>query len=185
MSADVVGFVDGSLMFRSALQPGGRQLVLRYFVDSLAVTVPTPGGMSILEVLVREPAPSIEIDGLAQAQGIQLEAGTTFRRFSGDSITLPEVSLRLVEESPPPPVEWIAVVLALVLAAGGLAALRGGRREGAPADAPAADGGRQTILLDLARLDEEYDGVKAPSAARTKEYQRRRAELMERLRRLG
>lgn len=171
------------IVFRAALQPGVQQFVLRYFVDSLSVAVPTPGDIEVLDVLVREPAPAIAIEGLVQEQSFQLEAGTTFRRFAGQEVSLPQVQIMPAEETPPPPVEWIAVVLALVLLGGGLLALRGGPRA---AEAPAAGAqGRQALLVELARLDEEYESEASSSEARTREYRRRRSELLARLRALG
>jgi hypothetical protein len=37
------------------------------------------------------------------------------------------------------------------------------------------------VLIEIARLDEEYEAEPSPSAARTREYKRKRAELMRRL----
>ncbi|MDH3207658.1 MAG: hypothetical protein OEO79_13735 [Gemmatimonadota bacterium] len=185
MSADVVAYVDGSVVFRAALPPGERLFVVRYFVDSLALTIPTPGGAEMLDVLIREPAPAIAVEGLVQEQGIQLEAGTTYRRFAGENVTVPQLRLTMVEEAEPPPVEWIAVVLTLVLAGGGLMALRGGARSGTAAREAKGAGGRQSLLVELARLDEQYEGEPAPTAARTRQYKTHRAELIERLRSLG
>lgn len=182
MSTDIVTYERGDVVFRGALQPGARMIVVRYSLDSLAVTVPTPGETGMLDVLVREPAPTMEVEGLAQDQSIQFDAGVTYRRFVGQNVALPQVRLALVEEEPPPPVQWIAVVLALVLAGGGLMALRGSARRGAAEPAPVEAVGRQALLLEIARLDEEYEREKSPSAARTREYRKRRAALMERLR---
>lgn len=183
MSANVVGYETGEVVFRGAVPPGPRLFVVRYYLDSLAVTIPTPGGTEMMDVLVREPSPSFDVEGLAQDQPIQLEAGTSYRRFAGQNVSVPQVRLVLVEEEAPPPVEWIAVVLALVLAGGGVLALRG-RSGAAPAQATAGQG-RQAILLEVARLDEEYESLKSPSAGRTKEYRRRRAELLKGLRSQG
>ena len=185
MSADVVAHVDGSVVFRAALPPGERLFVIRYFVDSLSVTLPTPGGAEMLDVLIREPAPAIAVEGLDQAQGIQLEAGTTYRRFAGENVTLPQLRLTMVEEAEPPPVEWIAVLLALVLAGGGLLALRGGARTVTAAPQTKSAGGRQALLVELARLDEQYESEQAPTAARIRQYETRRADLIERLRSMG
>jgi len=185
MSVDVVGFEAGDLIFRGAVPPGERFFVVRYFLDSLAVTIPTPGGIEMMDVLVREPSPTFDVEGLAQDQPIQLEAGASYRRFAGQNVTVPQIRLVLVEESPPPPVEWIAVVLALVLAAGGLVALRGRAGNAAAPARPSAGGGRQAILLEVARLDEEYEALQSPSPGRTKEYRRRREELLKRLRSQG
>jgi hypothetical protein len=183
MSEDVISAEGGDIVYRAALPPGPRLFVLRYFVDSLGVAIPTPGETEMLDVLVREPAPSIEIEGLVREQSIQLEAGSTYRRFAGQGITLPQVQISPVQESDPPPVEWIAVALAFVLLGGGLLALRGAPRT-APQEAGGV-GGKQEILLQIARLDEEYEGEDSPSGARTRAYEKRRAELLSRLRSNG
>lgn len=184
MSDDVVSYERGDIVFRAALPPGGRLFVIRYFLDSLAVTVPTPGETEVLEVLVREPAPAIQVEGLEQGQGVQMDDRTSYRLFAGQAVTLPQVRITMAEESSPPPVEWIAVLIAIVLAGGGLIALRSGsgRVSGPAAAASAGVVDRQAVLLELARLDEDYESQGSPTAARTKAYERRRAELMARLR---
>lgn len=179
MSPDVISMIGQDIVFRAALPPGPRLFVLRYFVDSLNVTIPTPGEIEVLDVLVREPAPSIAIEGLVQEQSVQLEVGTTYRRFAGQEMSLPQIQITPVQETQPPPVEWIAVVLALVLLGGGLLAFRGRSR---PTPVPVGDGGgRQALLVQIARLDEEYEREASPSEARTREYRRQRADLMNRL----
>jgi len=194
MSQGVIGYEGGDIVFRAPLPPGERLFVIRYTVDSLTTTFPTPGGMEMLDVLVREPAPMIEIEGLGQDEPIQLEAGSTYRRFAGQNVSLAQVRIQMAEEVAPPPVEWIAVLLALVLAGGALVALRGGSRAAAGrATATAAPqgragggaSGRERLLTEIARLDEAYESEPSPSEPRTKEYRRRRAELMERLRSQG
>jgi len=185
MAGDVVGYEGGNIIFRAALPPGERLFVIRYFIDSLEVTLPTPGETEMLDVLVREPAPTLEVEGLVQDQSIQLEAGTTYRRFAAENLVVPQVRLMMGEDAQPPPVQWIAVLLALVLAGGGLMALRGGARTAAAEVRGGGTGGRQSLLVELARLDEQYESETSPTAARTSEYRRRRAELMERLRLRG
>jgi hypothetical protein len=185
MSGEVVAHEGGDVVFRAALPPGERLFVIRYFLDSLAVTIPTPGGLGVFDVLVREPAPAIAVEGLVQDQGIQLEAGTTYRRFAAQDLTLPQVRITMAEESRPPPVEWIAALLALVLAGGGLVALRGRERATPARVAGGGASGRQAFMVELARMDEEYESERSPSSARTREYRRRRAELMEQLRSRG
>jgi hypothetical protein len=187
MSADVVGYEGGQILLRAALPPGERLFVIRYFVDSLEVTLPTPGETEMLDVLIREPAPSLEVEGLTQDQSIQLEAGTTYRRYAAENLLVPQVRLMMVEEAQPPPVEWIAVLLALLLAGGGLVAFRSGARTTTATAAASSSGadGRQALLVELARLDEQYESEKSPGSARSSEYRRRRAELMEQLRLKG
>lgn len=182
MSTDIVTYEGGDVVFRGALQPGSRMIVVRYSLDSLTVTVPTPGQIGMLDVLVREPAPTMEVEGLAQEESIPFDAGVVYRRFAGQNVSVPQIRLALVEEEPPPPVQWIAVVLALVLAGGGLIALRGSSRRDATEAVPVETDGRQALLFEIARLDEEYESLESPSDARTKEYRKRRAALMERLR---
>lgn len=180
MSPDLISQEGDEIVLRTPLMPGERLFVVRYFVDSLGVAVPTPGETEMIDVLVREPAPAISVEGLVQEQSIQMEpgAGSTYRRFAGQGVTLPQVRVSMVQETPPPRVEWIAVVLALILAGGGLVALRG--RPG-PAAAPAGPEGREAVLFEIARLDEEYETEPSPSKSRANEYRRRRAELLARL----
>jgi hypothetical protein len=173
----VVAYEDGSFVVRAALPPGERLFVVRYLLDSPAVAIPSPGETELFDLLVREPAPPLDVDALQQVESIDLEAGQTFRRYEAQNLTSPFVRITQAETSEPPPVQWIAVVLALVLTAGGVLALRG--RDTSPRAVPADD--RRAILVELARLDEEFERKAAPSSSARREYQRRRAELMRRL----
>jgi hypothetical protein len=120
------------------------------------------------------------VEGLAPAASIELDVGETFRRYSAQPLELPFVRVSVGEEEGPPPVQWIAVLLTFVLAGGGLLAFRAqGPRT--PSSSPATRDARQTLLVQLARLDEDFEGKPSPSAAATSEYQRRRAELLQRL----
>lgn len=184
MAADVITREGNDMVYSGALQPGQSPfLVVRYFVDSLEVTIPTPGETATLDILVREPAPAISVEGLVREQNVSM-TGSTYRRFAGQGIEIPEIRITMAEEEAPPPVQWIAVALALVLLGGGLLALQRGRsKEVAPARGGGGGGGagRQGVLIEIARLDEEYEAEPSPSAARTREYKRKRAELMRRL----
>jgi hypothetical protein len=179
MSADVITYEDGGLVVRAALSPGERPFpfVVRYTLASPAVEIPTPGTTEIFDVLVREPAPPLDVAGLAPAEPIGLENGGTYRRYAGEDVTLPSVRVTLGEERRPPPVRWIAVVLALVLAAGGLVALRSTSARSSPVRPEP----RQALLLQLARLDEDFERQRSGSKTVEQEYRRRRAELIGRL----
>jgi hypothetical protein len=172
----VVSYEAGAFIVRAALPPGERLFVVRYLLDTPEVTIPTPGATELFDLLVREPAPPLEVDVLQQLESIDLEAGQTFRRYAAENVATPFVRVVRGEETEPPPVHWIAVVLALVLAVGGLVALRGGA---GPAPVRADD--RQALLVQLARLDEEFERDSKTSAAVRRDYQQRRAELMGRL----
>jgi hypothetical protein len=182
LSADVITYESGGLVAKAALRPGERLFVVRYTLATPEVEIPTPGTTEMFDVLVREPAPPLEVSGLTPAESIELEGGGTYRRFAGEQITAPFVRVTQGEERGPPPVQWIAVALALALAAAGVAALRptGGRVVGARATPVQADA-RQRVLLELARLDEEFERQRSPSAAAKGAYQRRRTELIGRL----
>ena len=173
----VVEYEDGSFVVRAALPPGERLFVVRYLLDTPTVDIPSPGRTEMFDLLVREPAPALDVEPMQRVESIDLDVGQTFRRYAAENVTTPFVRVTAAAESEPPPVEWIAVLLALVLAGGGLLALRG-RQEG-PRPVPAGD--RQAILVQVARLDEEFERKAQPSAAARREYQRRRAELVRRL----
>ncbi len=172
----IVKYAYGGLVVRAAMAPGGRELVVQYVLDSPFVSIPTPGATETLGLFVREPAPPLEVEGLQLGQSVEIEPGSTYRRFAGDSISTPILRVVEVEESGSPPVHWVAVTLAIVLALSGIIALRD------PGRAVAAAGqGRQAILVRVARLDEEFQSSRAPSEGARREYQKRRTELMRRL----
>ncbi|HUF76160.1 MAG TPA: hypothetical protein VMM35_07765 [Longimicrobiales bacterium] len=174
----VVAFEDGAFVVRAALPPGERVFVVRYVLDSPAVTIPSPGQTELFDLLVREPAPPLDVDPMQQVESVALEAGQTFRRYAAENLASPAVTITQGEVSEPPPVHWIAVVLALVLTGGALLALRA--RPPTPRAAVAADD-RRTVLVQLARLDEEFERRDAPTPAQRREYLRRRAELLRQL----
>ena len=176
MSADVATYENGELVVRAAMAPGERLFIVQYVVDSPYISIPTPGATETLELLVREPAPPLDVEGLQIASSVEIAAGTTYRRFAGDSISTPIVRVVEVEEGGSLPVQWVAVILAIVLALSGIMVLRDPGRTVA-----AAGQGRQAILVRVARLDEEFQSSKAPSEGARREYQKRRTELMRRL----
>jgi hypothetical protein len=179
MSADVSTYDSGSLVVRAALPPGERLFVVRYTLASLEVAIPTPGTTAMLDLLVREPAPALDVPGLTPSEGVQTESGATYRRYAGENVAMPSLQIALGEETSPPPVQWIAVILAGILALGGILALRS---RSARAPAVARSGTREDFLLEVARLDEEYQRQSSPTEAGTQEYRARRAALLQRLR---
>ena len=105
---------------------------------------------------------------------------------------MPSVRIVRVEEEGPPRVEWVALILALVLGAGGLFVLRPGgppspatdtgALPGAPGRGMAPD--RDALLWEIAALDEEFEARATYSDAERQAYARRRAELLRRIRAL-
>ena len=174
MSEDVVSFEEGSLVVRAALPPGERLFIVRYVLDLPEISVPTPGETEVFDLLVREPAPPLEVDGLQQTASVELDPGESYRRYAGENYSRPVLGVVLGEEMPPPPVEWIAVVLAVVLAVSGLIAFRG-----SAAKSVRAVRDRRAILLQLAHLDEEFERAGTATKHAARRYRKRRAELMQ------
>lgn len=188
LAAGAATWEDGDLVVRAALPPGERLFVVRYAVDALSLSIPLEGAVEALDVLVREPAPRVEIPGLELLDRIELEAGSTYLRFSGADVSAPSVTIVRLEEQAPPRVEWVALVLALVLGAGGLFVLRSGagptQAVEAPTEAGVRSDERDALLWEVAQLDEEFEARATYSDADRQAYARHRSELLRRIRAL-
>lgn len=193
LTSGSAGFERGALVVQGAIPPGERLFVARYTVPDPYLSLPLDGVTEVLELMVREPAPALDVPGLTRAEGVELEPGTTYRRYTGTGLQ-PQI-LRLEEGSEPArfPVEWMAVLLALLLAGAGLYAFRGSLAP-APAGAaeqaaaPAAVGGavpaddaRQDLILQVALLDEELSALAEPTPQERADYEARREELLARI----
>jgi hypothetical protein len=156
--------------------------VVRYMLDDMLGTIPTPGVIEQFEVLIREPSPPMDIEGLNFLSRVELEVGSTYRRYSGQSVDLASIRLVALETPAQPPVKWVAVVLALLLTGMGLFALRGnGLALAGEASLPhTAD--RHSLLVQVARLDDHFQAQEDPNAAGLTQYERRRSELLRRIR---
>lgn len=181
LAADAAQYLNGEIVARAALPPGGRLFVVRYRIDSPFVTLPVQPGTERIDVLIREPAPSVAIDGLDFIERQEFEAGSTYRRFAGADVPGPAVTIVQTEEIRPPRVEWAAVLLALVLTAVGVAVLRP-RATDPPVRIPTAS--RDELLLRVAQLDEDFERS-GRSPGERDAYQQRRTELLRRLRALS
>jgi len=174
--------VAGDIVVREAIAPGERIYVVRYTTEDPFLEVPMPGVTEALDVLVREPAPAVDVPGLTVLQPVELEPGTTYRRYSGADLA--DATLRLLPgaEASNPPVRWFAVVLALTLAAAGVWAVRATALRPTPAVPPPE---RRALILEIARLDDDFASSVAPSPEERGAYEARRTELMRRLRTMG
>lgn len=177
LGVDAARFVDGELVVRAALPPGERIFVVRYRVDTPLLDLPNRGTAEALDVLIREPAPALDVEGLELLDRVELEAGSTYLRFTGADVSVPFVRIVPAEETGRPNVQWAAVVLALILAGAGLLALR---RDGVPSVVEPAPVDRTSLLMEIARLDESFDRPELTSEER-RTYRRRRAELLRRV----
>ncbi len=183
---------DGHVVVRAPLSPGPRQFVIRYVVPELdGLAIPFAQAVGTVEMLVQEPVPDLEVTGLDAVESVEMEPGVRYRHYTGSFPGSTVVTLRVAEAPFRLPLEWTAVVLGLLLAAAGVAAVRrGGRRPGAPGVpyAPAADAAselspdeRRRLLVEVAQLDEQLEAVEPGSddEARLREA---RAERTARLR---
>ena len=111
---------DGTIRVTAPLPPGTRQVVVRYLVDELDFTLPAPGATAHMELLVREPAPILEVEGLLAAEAVPMEQGVTYRRYT--AVDLLNTSVTVAPGTLPTdlPVREIAVLLTLLLTLAGL-----------------------------------------------------------------
>lgn len=193
----VVGSV---LSVGSPISPGTRQFVVRYTVASLdSLRIPVAAATSEIELLVREPAPSLDIAGLTGVESVEMEPGVTYRRYGGSLPADTAIVLTLGKGPTQIPMEWLAVLLALLLAGAALYALQrnrasaptgsvAGPSRAAPpgagqAAAPVADT-RQRLILEVAKVDQSL-ASQGLSPREARRLEARRADLMARLRELG
>lgn len=200
-----VTWEDGMVRVRAPILPGERLLVFHYEIPSLETEFPLPGVTEILELLVRQPAPPLRVDALQAAGPMEIERGVNYFRWWGQGLQDQVVQLRPGEDRGIP-MAWVAVGIAFVLTlvggwlvvgpsrpsfgAGGLER-RGEGVRGKAGDTPGSGPGpgasspadgvtpfvrRRSLLLAIARLDEEGSAAAAkaesPEARRRREVQR-------------
>ena len=182
VAPDVIELDDGDLVLRAPMAPGSRMFVVRYVLDDMFTAIPTPGVIDQFEVLIREPAPLMDVEGLSFLTRVELEAGSTYRRYSGRSVDLASIRLVAIDAPTQPPVKSVAVLLAILLAGMGLFALRGTGLFLAGETPVSPDANRHGLLVQVARLDDDFEAQADPSAAARSLYERRRAELLRRIR---
>lgn len=171
----------GRLVVRTPLPPGERLFVVRYDTPDPFLDIPLPGTTGTLEILVREPAPMLEAPTLTVMDRVELEPGTTYRRYGGIGLSDERVQLVEGDERRAPPAPLVAVVLALALGIVALWAVQkgGGARSRVPVGGPEV---RRTLIVEIARLDEAFDAVPNPTPEERGAYEARRAELLRRIR---
>jgi hypothetical protein len=182
IAPDVTTFESGDVVLRAPVTPGERVVVVRYMTDDLFVEIPTPGPTPAMDLLIREPAPTLDVEGLTFVEATELEAGTTYLHFNGANLQVPMLRIVPAEEPFEPPVEWAALVLALLLAGAAMMALKG--RDRKPAAEESAKS-RAELLLAVAQLDEAFERAGSANPSETAQYRRRRTELLQRIKEAG
>lgn len=173
--------VDGTTLVASnPVLPAENYYVVQYDLESIEFDLPMPGETGLVQVMVREPAPQIRVEGLARQPSEELEVGTTFMRWAGQTLRDQSISVRLGEEAGAPILVWMSLALALVLVGAG--ALIIGRRT-ASVSVPSVGMGRlrRDILIEIAKLDEAYAGIDRPDQEAAAGYRTRRAALVREL----
>lgn len=176
---------EGQVHITAPFPPGERLFVVRYGLASPFTSVPVRPGTANLEVLVREPAPPMDMSGLAQAAPVALDEGAVFRRYIASEAPPETVTIARGSERSEPPVRGMAVLLALVLA--GVAAwtlqARFGPLPRRVPSGPPPD--RRALILEVAQLDEAFSALADPTPEERGAYEARRGELLRRLTHLG
>ena len=189
MTPNAAELIDGRLRVTSSIPPGMREFVVRYRLADPFVTLSLPGFTGEMELLVREPAPPLEVAGLQSAPPVEMEQGVTYRRFVEDSLQDATVIVSPGQGQPVVPTRWLAVGLALVLAIASLysvlrprAAAVAGHHEVPVQPEITLFERRQMLLLEVACLDESR--AKGEIAVEEEWVASRRA-LLERVQELG
>ncbi len=188
ISPGSVTFEEGGVVVEAPIPPGERTYLFRYRLPELEFTLPLPGTTERLELLVREPAPPLSVPGLSRAETVELEPGSSYRRYAAADLEGRVVEVSRGSSAGSVDIRWIAVGLALVLAVAGILAVRRGRTGPAPlgpekgahgAPMPASE--RERILLRIAELDDEFEEIESPSEAERERYRDERGRLLARL----
>jgi hypothetical protein len=149
LDPEAIRFEDGGLAVYAPFPPGDRLFVVRYDLPSLETTFPMPGRVEVVELLIREPAPPLRIDGLQADAPVELERGSLYRRWWGEDVLNIAPRIQLGEEEPFS-AAWLAIGLALVLViVASAAVLRRPTKAGAVRPRT-----RRVILMEIAGLDE-------------------------------
>ncbi len=168
---DAFSYVGGRVRITAPVPPGSRLYVFRYTVPSLVGALTLPGVTDRVELLIREPAPPLAVLGLSSAAPVEIESGSTYRRFIGDGVTDRIVRLEAAQAPPSIPYGWLVVSLGLLLAGLGLWATR--RTTGRS---------RDDLIEEIARLDEAFEAMPEPAPRDRVLYERSRSRLLRRLR---
>ena len=168
--------VDGTTFVASnPVVPAENYYVLQYDLESIEFDLPMPGETGLVQVMVREPAPAIRVEGLARQPSEEIEVGTTFMRWAGQALRDQTISVRLGEEGGSTMLVWMSVTLALLLVVAGSLVIRRNPQDAKPSGALPI---RKEILVKIAKLDEAFAGIEQPTPKASERYERRRATLV-------
>jgi hypothetical protein len=188
-SPDAIALIDGALELSAPITPGVRQYMVRYRLGEERLALPLPGPVRQVELLIREPAPALAVRGLELNAPAEMEPGVTYRRYSAVDVADANVFVLPGTERRVVPHAWLAVMMAMMLAAVTLWSVQRGAPAGADGESWNPEWStprerREKLLLDVAQLDERLEAGK-PEDGDRRALQTRRAALLEEIRRLG
>jgi len=168
----------GILRVSKPIVPGSNRIVVQYDVPSLDFVLPLPGEVALIRVVMYEPVPPVQVEGLARMEPAEVEPGVFVAYWAGEGLLDQRVSVRSGRgESRVAVVVWFSIALALLLAAAGV---WGASRKTLTPQVPSRPQGerrRSSVLLDIAQLDHIFGEGEREKA----EYLARRATLMREL----
>ncbi|MEX1256073.1 MAG: hypothetical protein WEG36_00490 [Gemmatimonadota bacterium] len=183
-AAGEVRFEGGSLLTTNPVTPDGSYYWIQYELDSLSVEIPLPGEVETALLIARESTPPFTVEGLAGIAPEEIGLLSTDRVWFGQGLRDQVVRIRSGRETPQV-MGWLSVALALLLVLAGVWVVqRGGRgsSKGAaasgpgPAVAPARL--RRDVLVEIARLDEEFRASAGKEKGGEGRYRRLREALL-------
>ena len=169
MPPNSVTFEGGRVLVSAPLPPGDRLLMIRYRLATLGSTIPAPGRTDVFELLVKEPFPPLRVEGLEPVDVVALGPGSSYRRYGGSELVDVVLTLVETEDRGPPPLEWLALLATVMLAAGGFLAYARPRRRALAGPDPGL--GREALILEVARIDDALAEAAEPDT---------RSEILER-----
>ena len=191
LPADAVAFRDGAMEVFAPIPPGERLYIITYDLEELTFDLPMPGRTEMLQLLISEPAPILDVQGLTQEPPVQMEEGVQFRRYAAEGVMNRTVRISEGLGTTGVPIRELAVLLALLLTGAAVWALMR-RPDERPEAAPAGpkikgrietpESARDELLIEVARLDEEFGALDRPTEAARTRYREKREALIQRLR---
>jgi hypothetical protein len=170
---DAITFDAGRVRVRAPLPPGDRSFIIRYRLEDLASTIPAPGSTEGFQLLIREPAPLLEVEGL-EPLGVENYQGANYRSFGGAGLIDAAITLVETEPQSEPQLQWLALIATMVLVLGGVWAYARPRRRVAGVTGRSL--GREELILEVARIDDTLAGASEPEIP--SELLERRAALL-------
>ena len=158
--------------------PGENYYIVQYDLESIEIDLPLPGETGLIQLMVREPGPSIRVEGLARQPSEEVEVGVSFARWAGESLRDQRISIRIGDEGPARAVVWMSAILSILLVTAGSLVVR---RRSSPEATLEFARTRRDLMVQIATLDEEFAVLHEPGGKAASRYRRRRSALVSEL----